>query len=158
MLKKITNTEFFQKLTDVCESQKFGNNYNDDVFIDEACRLICELPRIFSDQLDRLTMWDRIGNGIETSVSKSGGQFRLFVNYLIEYIKADYAKFAAHDTLNNIISAFELRDKEWQRLFVDNMKKYSFLIIAKSRQMHQNKKNNKLIILEEQEYDNDEDL
>jgi hypothetical protein len=141
MIKKLNSSDFFKKLTNISEiSLVSGSNYSDDVFVDEACRFISELPLIFSDQLDRMTMWDRIGNGIETSISKSGGNFRLFVNYIIDYIKADYSKFAAHSTLNNIINAYELREKEWQRMFIDNMKKFSFLIIAKSRQMWNNKK------------------
>lgn len=141
-MKKLSKTEFYKTITDIADFSGdtiAKNNYSDDVFIDEAIRLISEVPRFFSDQLDRMTMWDRIGNGIGSSVSKSDGDFRLFINYLVDYVKADFSKFACSDTIQSIISTFELRDKSWQRLFVENCQKYSFLIIAKSRQSWQNK-------------------
>ena len=132
---KISKTDLYKKITGITDNLGHTNNYSDDVFIDEACRLISEVPRFFSDTLDRMTMWDRIGNGLCAAVSKSDGNLRLFVNYLVEYVKADYGKFASCETINNIINTFELREKEWQKLFVENCHKFSFLIIAKSRQM-----------------------
>jgi hypothetical protein len=143
-MKKLNNTDFYQRLcgvSDLSKESAVKNNYSDDVFIDEAVRLISEIPRFFSDQLDRMTMWDRIGNGIGSAVSKSDGNFRLFINNLVDYVKADYSKFACSETIQNIINTFELREKEWQSLFVENCQKYSFLIIAKSRLYWQTKNN-----------------
>jgi len=145
-MKKLSKLEFIQRVSGVADYSgdvATKNNYSDDVFIDEATRLISEIPRFFSDELNRMSMWDRIGNGIGVAVSKSDGDFRLFINYLAEYVKADFSKFACSEIFQKITATFELREKEWQRLFVENCQKYSFLIIAKSRLLWQSKNTKK---------------
>jgi hypothetical protein len=107
---------------------------------DEAIRFISILPEIFSDDLDRKTLWERIGNGLKNSISKSNGDFETFINNSIEFIKADPGKVAANENLEMFLSASLTRPKEWRQQFLRIIETKYFLLIVKARaRWNQNK-------------------
>lgn len=101
--------------------------------INEAVDFVSELPVFYSDDLDRKSLWERIGNGLLAAVQKCNGDVELFVNQVLVYIKADAAKVAASDRLANLIFTFSSRDKGWREGFLRQFQEYHYLIIVKSR-------------------------
>lgn len=108
--------------------------------IEEAVDFVSELPKFYSAELDRMQLWDRIGNGLLASASKSDGNCELFINSVLSYIKASPTSVAASERLAAFISNFEKRDAAWKRDFINQFQSYHYLIIVKSRAAWQAKK------------------
>ncbi len=107
---------------------------------EEAIRFCSTLPRLFSDDFDRKILWERIGNGIISSVKKCGGDYEEFVNLILEYIKADPGKVAACKELEYFLDSMELKPKEWKESFLKMMEKKHNIILVYSRQLWNSKK------------------
>lgn len=108
--------------------------------IEEAVDFVSELPRFYSDELDRMQLWDRIGNGLLAAASKADGNCELFINCVLSYIKASPTSVAASERLAAFISNFEKRDAKWKRDFIRQFQEYNYLIIVKARAAWQGKK------------------
>lgn len=108
--------------------------------IEEAVDFVSELPKFYSDELDRMQLWDRIGNGLLASASKADGNCELFVNSVLSYIKASLTSVAASERLASFITNFEMRDQTWKRDFIHQFQEYHYLIIVKSRAAWQGKR------------------
>jgi hypothetical protein len=100
---------------------------------DEAIRLVSILPELFGDDLDRKTLWERIGNGLVVCSQKAGGDWESFVNFLLEYIKADPGAVAANKNLEGWVGALSTKPKEWREVFLRIIEKKHMLIVLKGR-------------------------
>lgn len=100
---------------------------------DEIVRFVSILPEVFSDDLDRKTLWERIGNGIIASLAKAAGDFELFVNFCLDYVKADSGKVAANENLSNFVNSALIRPAEWKTQFLAAIEKKHYLIVIKAR-------------------------
>jgi hypothetical protein len=108
--------------------------------IEEAVDFVSELPKFYSDELERMSLWDRIGNGLLAAASKSDGNCELFINSVLTYIKASPTSVAASERLAAFITNFEKRDTTWKRDFIHQFQEYHYLIIVKARSAWQAKK------------------
>ena len=108
--------------------------------IEEAVDFVSELPKFYSNELDRMSLWDRIGNGLLAAASKADGNCELFINSVLSYIKASPTSVAASDRLAAFIANFETRDTAWKRDFIHQFQEYHYLIIVKARAAWQSKK------------------
>lgn len=108
--------------------------------IEEAVDFVSELPKFYSDELDRMQVWDRIGNGLLAAASKADGNCELFINSVLSYIKASPTSVAASERLAATIKFFEQRDITWKRDFIHQFQEYNYLIIVKARAAWQAKK------------------
>lgn len=106
----------------------------------EAVDFASELPRFYSDDFDRMQLWDRIGNGLLAAAQKSDGNCELFVNQVLSYIKASPTTVAASDSLSSLISTYEKRDLQWKQEFIHQFQEYHYLIVVKARSAWQEKK------------------
>jgi len=88
------------------------------------------LPKLFSDDFDRKTLWERIGNGVTASVKKCGGDYEEFVNLVLEFVKAEPGKTAACEELEWFLTSMEMKTPEWKSEFLRLMeKKYNILLV-----------------------------
>jgi len=100
---------------------------------DETVSFVSILPEIFSEDFDRKTLWERIGNGLTVSLAKAGGDFDLFINFCFEYLKADSGKVAANENINAFINSAMSRPVEWKNQFLSTIEKKHYLIVVKAR-------------------------
>jgi hypothetical protein len=103
------------------------------VIKDEAVKFCSILAEVFGDDLDRKTLWERIGNGLIVSSAKSGGDWELFVNEMLKFIKADPGKVAANRALSSWIEFMLVRPKEWQEQFLRVCESKHMFICVKAR-------------------------
>lgn len=101
---------------------------------EETIRFISILPELFSEDLDRKTLWERIGNGVLSSLAKSGNDIDQFINNNLEFIKADPGRVAANNNIGMFIAMVGTRPEEWRIQFLRTIEKKHFLIIVKARQ------------------------
>ena len=100
---------------------------------DETVRFVSILPELFGDDLDRKTLWERIGNGLKSAIAKSGGDFEVFINNTLEYIRAEHGKVAANEHIEMFINMALTRPKEWKEQFMRTIEKKIFMILVKAR-------------------------
>lgn len=79
-------------------------------------------------------MWDRISNGLNIAVKKAGGDFEIFINVVLEYIKANAAMTASCEPLAELIIVLEQSDEETQKAFLQVMEKKTNVILVYARQ------------------------
>lgn len=103
------------------------------VIKDDAIKFCSILPELFSDDFDRKTLWERIGNGIYSSVRKCGGDYESFINYVLEYIKADPGKVASCKRLNSFLSGISVKPKEWKDEFLNVFSKKHHIVLVYAR-------------------------
>jgi hypothetical protein len=108
--------------------------------LEEAVDFVSELPVFYGDELNRMDLWDRIGNALAAASAKADGNLELFINSVLTYIKAAPTAVAASSRLSAFIVAFENRDSNWKRDFIQQFQEYSYLIIVKARAAWQTKK------------------
>ena len=58
----------------------------------EAIRFCSILASVFGEDLDRMTLWDKIGNALVSACSKSPDDIDAFINNCLISIKSDFAK------------------------------------------------------------------
>ena len=84
-----------------------------------AAELIATLADLFGDDLDRKTLWSRIGSALETADAKvSDGDLERFLSLCLEHVKADPGRAAAHSGLGSLLATFEVRSSEWRFAYV----------------------------------------
>jgi hypothetical protein len=108
--------------------------------INEAVDFVSELPKLYSDDLDRMAMWDRIGNGMVAAVAKCNGDIDLFLNQLLSYIKAEPSKVACNERIAAMLHSFITRDKAWKDAFIRQFQEINYRIIIEARQVWNSKK------------------
>lgn len=98
-----------------------------------AVRFASILASLFSDDLDRKTLWERIGNGMVTAIAKANGDYEKFVSYCLDYIKAEPGKVAASVPLMQIMETMAVRPAEWKSAFLNYIETRRFLVLIKAR-------------------------
>lgn len=137
----LTAEEFRRKLAGMVDPRRTMPEMELDAVKDEAINFCSTLASLFGDDLDRKTLWERIGNGIVTSVAKCGGEIEVFMNEMLDYIKADPGKVAASKNMEMHIQMFATRPKEWKDAFLKIMETRHFIIVVKARTLwNMNKK------------------
>lgn len=93
------------------------------------------LPELFSDDLDRMSMWNRIGNGITGAAKKCGGDYEEFVNLSLEYIKANPGIVSSNKRLEEWLFSMELNSDEDKREFIRQAEKKLNIVLVYARNL-----------------------
>lgn len=125
--------EFRQKIAGLIDQNQILSNEEQKEIKESAINFCSILPELFGDNLDRLTLWERIGNGLVICTTKCSGDFEVFINQILSYIQADSGKVAASERFNNIISEFLSKPKIWKESFLRTIQAKHFLIIVHAR-------------------------
>ena len=133
-VQELSPEEFRRKLAGLTDPARRLPDMELDVIKDEAVRLCLILAELFSEDLDRKTLWERIGNGLAACAAKCGGDWELLVEGLLEFIKADPGRVAAHPRIENWIDSMGLKPKEWKDQFIRVCEAKRMFIVVKARQ------------------------
>lgn len=99
----------------------------------EAIRFCSILASVFGEDLDRMTLWDKIGNALVSACSKSPDDIDAFINNCLISIKSDFAKVAANDSLDSIVMLFQSKPTSWHSEFINYISKHNYIILMHSR-------------------------
>jgi len=135
-MKILSAQEFRRKLAGVTDPRREKQNEQSaQEMKDEAISFCSILPEVFSGDLDRMTMWERIGNGIVSACKKCGGDHEEFVHIALDFIKANPAMISSNKRLEEWIMSFEQRTTDEKRLFLKVIEKKSNVILVYARNM-----------------------
>jgi hypothetical protein len=104
-----------------------------DELKNEAIIFCSILPELFSSDLDRISMWERIGNGVSSAVKKCGGDIEQFVNIVLEFIKANSAMVASNDRLERFLLDMEQRSDDDKKSLLRIVDKKTNVILVYAR-------------------------
>lgn len=101
---------------------------------DTAIRFGTILAHLFSDDLDRLTLWTRIESALDQACAKVGGtDLEHWINLCLEHVKADAAKTAACEPLVQMIQSIEVRPAQWKHAFLAYVRSRRYVVVVKAR-------------------------
>lgn len=101
---------------------------------DLASRFCSILAHLFSDSLDRLTLWDRIGSALKTALAKvSDDDCDRFVTLCLEHVQADAGKAAACEPLGQVIATLDGRPPEWRHAFLQYIGTHGYSVLVHGR-------------------------
>ena len=112
-----------------------------DVIRHEVINLCLISAELFSEDLDRKTLWERIGHGLETGVAKCGGDWEILVEDLLEYIKANPGEVAANAKMKNLMTDMALKPREWKDQFIRLCETKRMFILVEARDLWNSMKN-----------------
>jgi hypothetical protein len=134
-IQQIDAAEFRRKLAGLGDPGRLLPDDELAIVKDEAVKLCLILAEVFSDDLDRKTLWERIGNGLSVCSAKCGGDWELLLEGMLEYVKADPGKVAANPKLDNWIEFMLHRPQEWRNQFIRVCETKRMMLIVKARQL-----------------------
>lgn len=91
------------------------------------------LASLFGDDLDRKTLWERIGNGIVVCSAKCGGDWEAFVNEMLQYIRAEAGRVAASKQIDAFLEDMTAKPAAFREAFLRALEAKHLLIIVKAR-------------------------
>ncbi len=111
-------------------------------FRDAAVVLCVVMARLFSDSLDRKTLWDRIGSGIRTAAAKRPEGGDGLVSVALDHVKADDGRAAVNDELSRLVAECDARGVEWNAAWAAYITRHASIIVVRARARWQEVKTN----------------
>lgn len=109
----------------------------EDVEIRDTLKRFCSvLAHLFSEELDRVTLWSRIDSALEAACAKvADGDFERWASLCLDHVKADAARAAACDALGQILGTAAVRTPEWRQAFIRRAAavRYAVVVAARAR-------------------------
>ena len=133
-VQQLNPEEFRKKLAGLTDPAKRLPDTELDVIKNEAVSLCLILAKLFSDDLDRKTLWERIGNGLSVCAAKCGGDWELLLEGLLEFIKAEPGKVATNEDFAFWMESMKLKPQEWKDQFISVCENKRMLLVVKARQ------------------------
>jgi hypothetical protein len=131
--------EFRQKIAGLFSIDN-GLDEDENVIRQICIDFISLLPIFFSDSLDRKTLWDRISNGIYTASTKCDNDFEIFLNFVLEYIKAEGNKVASNKEFNDFLFSINEKSDEWKIKFISLCQNKYYILTAYARKKWEDRK------------------
>lgn len=121
-LGELTTEQFRQKFAGLLDPDAERSVEDREEIKKLAVQFVACLPMVFGDELDRLTMWDRIGSGLEAAFSKtSSDDHEFFIQAVLTHIKAGASAASACVPLASVIATlgqWEPQDRQaWMTYF-----------------------------------------
>lgn len=98
-----------------------------------AVRFVSILASLFGDDLDRKTLWERIGSGISVGIAKSGDDASHFANECLMHIKAAPGEVAASAPMTSFMLQLDARPQSWHKQFLGYIHKHNYIIVMYAR-------------------------
>lgn len=119
LLGELTTEEFRQHLAGLIDPAEQLDLTDKEIVRLTAIDFVACLPMIFGDDLDRTTLWDRIGSGLQTAFAKTvGDDVEFFVSEVCRHVHAGSAVARCDDLANVIckVTTWECEQREaWMR-------------------------------------------
>lgn len=134
-LPSFNATEFRQRLVGLADPSKLPSSEAITENLKQEAKAFClVMAELFGEELERTTLWARIGTAIETAGAKCGQELDRFVCHCLEHIQADTAKAVANERYIQWISAASSRPPEWQAAFLHYIVDRRLIVLVFARQ------------------------
>lgn len=132
-IQELSAETFRQKLAGLVDEEAALPDVARESIKEEAVRICSIFASLFSDDLDRKTLWERIGTGIVAAIAKSDHELDRFINHALDYIKADPGRVASSAPLTAWLETNLDRPAEWRRGLLRYIEGRRFIVLVKAR-------------------------
>lgn len=133
----LSTEEMRQRLAGLIDNQAEKPEWYTHVAKGLAIDFCASLPSVFGSELDRLTMWDKIGNAIKSGYAKTvSGDIDLFVQHILESIQADASKAVACDRLTEAIDALQQLPEQERQDWLQYLVTHLIPVLVHARRAH----------------------
>ena len=101
------------------------------------------MARVFGDDLDRKTLWDRIGSGLRSAAQKRPEGGDGLIAAALEHVKAEPGRAANTPELAELILGVDAQEEEWNRGWAAYILRSSTIVTVHARAQWQELKNAK---------------
>jgi hypothetical protein len=102
-----------------------------------AVQFCAALPAVFGESLDRMTMWDKIASAIQSAYAKTvSGDIDLFVQHVLESIKADPARAVANEGLVEAIESLQMLPENERQDWLQYVVTHLIPVLVYARKKH----------------------
>lgn len=92
-----------------------------------AAELVATLADLFGPDLDRKTLWSRIGSALETADARvSDDDLERFASLCLDHVKAEPGRAAAHEGLGDLLATFAGRPTEWRFAYLGYLRSHRY--------------------------------
>ena len=143
-IQVINTTEFRQMVAGLIDPNRKTGAAESASIKEESIQLCLAMCELFSDSLDRVTLWDRIGSGLASAAAKcDDGDTDRFAALCLEHIKADHAAAARHELFAAWVVIMSTRDDAHRQAFVRHCGSKTAIVLVHARHAWENLKKTK---------------
>lgn len=133
MMGKLTPEKFRQALAGFTDAAIINISDKENIK-NEAIRYCSILASLFGSDLDRMTLWDKIGTSIESAGMKSKTDIEQFMNYCLDSIQAEHSRVASSESLLSIIQSWNSKPESWKIQLIQYLTKNKFTVLIFARE------------------------
>lgn len=132
MLEVMDYEKFRQQLAGLASTD--AAEFDGEAFRVFGVRLGVVLARLFGDSLDRLTLWQRISDGIRASAAKVGdADTDHFLSLCLDFVKAEDSKVAANEEFFNLLAELSGQDEGFRRQWIRYLNSRVYAVVTFAR-------------------------
>lgn len=124
--ESLTTEQIRQRLAGLIDPQAAKPRWYAETAKSLAIEFCASLPSVFGEQLDRMTMWNKIASAIQSGYAKTvSGDLDLFVQHVLESIQADPVKAVScerlTDAMDSLLDLPEQERQDWLQYLVTHL-------------------------------------
>lgn len=144
MIEELTPEMFRLKISGLIDKGQEIRGLDNENIKNEAIRFTSILAKLFGSDLDRKTLWERIGSALVSSSLKHSDNIEEFINSCLRHIKAEFYLTASNEEIKSLIDSILLKDKAWHEEFLSYIEKNQYIILIYARKRWEEYKEGKI--------------
>lgn len=136
-IAELDGEAFRRKIAGLADPSSGAGAISNVVIRDTAIRFVSILAHLFGEDLERITLWDRIGSALETADAKcSSDDTDAYATLCLEHIKAAPGRVAACDALLAVLGMLNQAKIEDRTAFLAYLRVHRFSALVHARARH----------------------
>lgn len=133
-IKQLTTEEFRRQLAGLVDQRELLSPAWSDEQKQYAIRFVAALPTLYGNELDRLSMWDRIGTALQVAYAKTvGADHEYFISRVLEHVMASPASAARSDSLQFVMSYLAECPVAARQAWIDYMHTHLYAVLVHAK-------------------------
>lgn len=139
-LQSVSAAEIRQRLAGLIDTHAAKSEWYRNEASELAIKFCSALPMIFGEELDRMKMWDKIPNAIESAYAKTvSGDFDLFFQCVVDSLQAEASKVVTCQPLIEVIDAVELMTEQERQDWLTYIATHRIIVCVRARRVHKSR-------------------
>lgn len=135
-LPALSYEDFRRHLAGLSDPDRRPESAGEKGAVKETARRLCSIfAKLFGDDLNRMTLWGRIGSALETACAKvSDDDLDRWCDLCLEHVQADPAEAARCDALTAVRLSWETWPRELRFALLSYIRSHRYAVLTFGRQ------------------------
>ncbi len=136
---------FRQRLAGLADNRAAVNSIERADLRELAVTFVATLPTLFGEQLDRLTLWDKIGSSLESAYAKTvNGDCDYFVNNVLHSLQTSPSQASRSESLSQVLATLQSYTEEMRCQWLGYLHTHRFPVLVRAKADWEQQKLNRL--------------